>query len=665
MKRFLLLIASGMIGWLLFSSKANAQIGITDNFYPVIDTIPLGDNQYRFVVKWPGSPIDSNAYTNPPKPLPQVTLDLLGLDLENQQPQWKYFWEFGDGFFSRDSSPVHIYELDRNYAVKLRLTPIYSRNDEPVIIRGNGDTISVQQQLVAGVDQSNFPDDSRSPVELVPNWNAARTTDTVTCAISFRNLFQGRRSGTVQLKLPIEGVSVIEERIPYDDIFFNALAETDSLVLSWSFDSLDFNEERAFFVDFRVDPSITSEDSDNFDVVSKVIWDNEIQEPPLDPILNVLFGISSIDETGQEVGINNGEVEPITADGVNADVENFLVSRARDPNSIEVYPKIIPPGREAHQLKYRINFENLGLAEVDLVTLRSFLEEQHDPESLQGAGFTYMPISSVLSGPDFPNGANQPVWSLTNGSGVVFPGEGGFVDYSISTDKKRFRIGEKIKGQAIITLGADDTLKTNLVFTKVIDNRIRLPWYFGLKAGTNSQFSDFPNGLTEGGFHLGLTLRKALGRIDRRFQASPRFPVSALPSFWYQIELMYNNLKTMDPVPGANQVTFDYNFLELVPIQLRYFPSVNIGPFKKGFLGFSGGYKASYLMDVSINNFEQGIEGNFLDRIEHNVFVDGTIFNGLGRPGLSFGYRINWRLNKVISRDPVDQYYQVFIHFNL
>lgn len=665
MKQLLVLFWCGMIGYIFFPVNSNAQIGATDNFYPVIDTIPLGNNQYRFVVRWPKTPVDTNAYTNPPKPLSQATQDFLGIDLNNQQPQWKYFWEFGDGFFSRDSSPVHIYELDKNYAVKLRLTPIYSRNDEPTIIRGNGDTVRINQRLLAGPNQSNFPDNSTSPVQLAANWNAARTTDTITCAVSFRNVFDAPRAGVIRLKLPKNGISIIEDRIPFEDITFDTQSETDSLILSWQFDTLDFNEERTIFLDFRVDSDITVEDSDNFDVVSKVIWDGDIPPPPKDPILNVLLGVTSLDRQGSVVGVENEDVEPITIEGVNADTENFLVSRARDPNSIEVFPKIIPPGKKTHQLRYRINFENLGKAEVDLVTLRSFLEKQHDPGTLQGSGFAFSPVSSTLAGPDFPDGPNEPIWSLANASGVVFPGEGGFVEYAINTDDKRFNEGDKIRGQALITLGTDDTLLTNLAFVKVVNNDLKLPWMWGLKFGGNNQESDFSTGLGEGGYHFGLTLRKALGRLDRQYQAVRRFPASALPSFWYQIEFMGNNLKTTDSAAGANQITFDYWFAELAPLQLRYFPDLNAGPFQKGFLGISGGYKAAYLLNASINDQEQTINQGFVDRIEHNVFLEASILNNLGRPGLSIGYRLNWRLNKVFSRDPVDQYYQLFLHLNL
>lgn len=661
------LLIRNFIGLMLLSFPffGYAQIGTTDNFYPVIDTIQLDTNRVQFVVKWPEAPTDTNAYSNPPKPLPQVTQDILGIDLENQQPQWKYFWEFGDGFFSRDSSPVHIYELDKGYKIQLRLTPIYSRNDEPVIIRGNGDTVTVATRLEVPPVQSNFPQESKSPVQLEPNWNAAKTSDTLTCAVSFRNLFQSARAGTIQLKLPKEGIAIIEDRIPFEDIEFDDQSETDSLVLTWTFDTLAFNEERTIFIDFRVDPDITEEDSDNFDVISKVIWDGDIPPPRRDPILNQLFGISSFDDNGGGVGINNGSVEPITQEGVNADVENFLISRARDPNSIEVRPKIIPPGTRAHQLEYKINFENLGLAEVDLVTLTSLLEGQHDPATLQNSGFTYMPISSTLSGPEFPQGPNRPKWSLTNGSGVVFPGEGGYLYYTIQTDNKSFQIGDKVRGQAIITLGADDTLKTNLAFTKVMNNNIKLPWYFGIKFGTNSQEAEFANGLSNEGYHFGVTARKALGRVDRKYQAFRTFPGSALPSFWYQVELMYNNLKTMDDTSGPNQMFFDSRFLELVPLQIRYFPEVNIGPFGKGFLGFSGGYKAAYLLGLDINDVESTLQEDFFGRIENVLFLDGTIFNNLGRPGISFGYRVNWRLNEVVSRDPVGRYYQLFVHLNL
>ncbi len=674
MKNHLLSIFMGGIILTCMPTFLKAQFGVPDSIYPTIDTIPLGNNRYRFEVSFPdgSNPL---AYQDPPEALSDETIEFLDISLDNTVPQWIYFWEFGDGTFSQDPSPVHQYREAGQYEVRARLVPAYSRQNAPSILNGRGDTMKIQENALSAPVFSPFPPGERNRRVLVtPNWQAAKTQDTLTAALSFRATPGNyNKSGELKFKLPRNGLKPVGlPRINRPGVIYKGQStEQDSLVLTFEFEPLDTQEEKTVFIDFTIEPTFTSSDTETFDAIGKVIFDGEISNSSTQNLLT--FGTGLIIENKNKEGqnlpsIENGGVETNSNIGINADKRQFQVNTARDPNSIVVTPQVLAPGRATHQLNYTINFENLGQAGVNTVKLRSFLDPQQEESTLQMSGFVIDPVLP-LSGPAFPDGQNEPVWTFTNPTGpVVDPGETGFLKYRIHTEEKSFRVGEKISAQALIIFGADDTLKTSRIFTRVIDDRISLPWYLGVKFGYNSQFYDFSNGLTDGGFHAGITFRKALGKVASNFKSRSRIPVSALPAFWYQGEIMYNSYEIVDTTNREN--VFDYQLIEVVPISLRYFPNLNFGGVRKGFLGISAGYKIAYLLEASAFNQQFGLSSlDFFDRIEHTLFADITLLNNLGVPGLSIGYRMNWRLNTIIDeasfgRSTPDNYYQLFLHLN-
>lgn len=677
MKKHLLIIV--VLLWTTLSTPLllTAQFGVPNDIFPTIDTIPLGNNRYRFEIKFPdgSNPL---AYQDPPEALSDETIEFLGINLDNVEPQWIYFWEFGDGTFSQDPAPVHQYSEAGQYEVRARLVPAYSRQNAPAILNGRGDTMKIQGNAIATPPPSLFPPGERNRrVVVTPNWQAAKTQDTLTMALSFRATPGNfNKAGEVKFKLPRSGVRPVgAPRINQAGVFYEGQkTEQDSLVLTFTFDPLDTFEEKTVFIDFTIEPTFTTRDTETFDVIGKVLFDGELPKALPQSLLSIATGVyneENRDKQNNLPSIENGGVELNSAIGINADKVQIQVNTARDPNSIVVTPQLLPPGKATHQLNYTINFENLGKAGVNMVKLRSFLDAQQDELTLQRSGFIIDPVLP-LSGPAFPDGQNQPVWTFTNPTGpVVDPGETGFLKYRINTEERRFRIGDKISAQALIIFGADDTLKTSRIFTQVVDNRIRLPWYLGLKFGYNSQFSDFSEGLSAGGFHAGITFRKALGKVATNFRDNARIPTTALPGLWYQGEIMYNNYKILDT--ASTRALFEYEAIEIVPLSLRYFPNLDLGLIKKGFLGISGGYKASYLLGATAFNQQQSLSGiDFFDRIEHTLFADVTVLNNLGIPGLSIGYRINWRLNAVlesleeeVGRDITAPYYQLFVHLNI
>ena len=59
---------------------------------------------------------------NPEPPPPVRTVGASG------EPEWQYFWEFGDGHYSEEKNPSHGFTKTGNLSVKVNLTPAYSQD---------------------------------------------------------------------------------------------------------------------------------------------------------------------------------------------------------------------------------------------------------------------------------------------------------------------------------------------------------------------------------------------------------------------------------------------------------------------------------------------------------------------------------------------------------
>ncbi|PKH52999.1 PKD domain-containing protein [Tenacibaculum sp. Bg11-29] len=69
---------------------------------------------------------------------------------------YSYFWEFGDGHYSKKKTPVHIYEKKGNYKVKLWVTNHYDSGKPPAT---RPQTISISKIFKEGIDIASMSDD--------------------------------------------------------------------------------------------------------------------------------------------------------------------------------------------------------------------------------------------------------------------------------------------------------------------------------------------------------------------------------------------------------------------------------------------------------------------------------------------------------------------------
>ena len=114
------------------------------------------------------------------RPIPPPLQQIAGAP----QAFWTYYWEFGDGSFSFEDNPVHIYERDGNYNTLLEATAHYDDGDRP-----KGRAMMIRAEF-SGIQAGGLPtvfDSTRLPIQMKPS-RQARALEELVCILSYRNL---------------------------------------------------------------------------------------------------------------------------------------------------------------------------------------------------------------------------------------------------------------------------------------------------------------------------------------------------------------------------------------------------------------------------------------------------------------------------------------------
>lgn len=89
----------------------------------------------------------------------------------SKAPYWKYFWEFGDGHFSTDQSPRHVYQRNSTNPIRLHLTPYYSM-DKYKVLSGQAKNVKTGTPKVESMrgklDMQSSSDNGKNSADIVP-----------------------------------------------------------------------------------------------------------------------------------------------------------------------------------------------------------------------------------------------------------------------------------------------------------------------------------------------------------------------------------------------------------------------------------------------------------------------------------------------------------------
>lgn len=635
-----------------------------------VTLVPI-ENRFRFHLAWERL-LEESCHKSAPSPI---------VEGQDSVARWVYFWDFGDGTFSRDSAPEHVFPAG-TYHVKAVLKPIYSDDDDPVG-RMVDTTIVVSEE-----DTPNYPNiiPANSKIALNANWPASRPEGYLTFALTYPKIRQtGEPGRTISLAIPDAEFELVDVQ--------TGPAPTSESPTTWSYNEKTYNvydwrieqpenthvpsAENSIFVQLRVRGTVADLLPDTASsMTTTIVAMIKIDEPNSSAKGNVL-GTTKFkqDKTGtslEDDGVANtslaGGVDDIT-------FHTIALNWASDPNYMTVTPEIVEPGTKNALLTYKIGFYNGGTATADTIRVDAHLEPAllHLPafSELGHKGVTFPPPTSGLQDGDHvirwaTNYAHLP--SLHQSQTLGFDSLYCFGDINFTLQTKPnliLKAGDTIHALAHIRMERSE-VTTNAAVVRVKHLYLKHPCVFGLKFQYNlpREADDLSH---RNGFNVALTVRKPLGKIsnpENRYTFAARIPKAAFPMFWWQAELGYGQTNLQQPEVDS----FRLGHLDLTPFLLRFIakkPDLRLGStgVKRGW-GLSAGYTASFLLHGQVNGaaIDWG-NYNFGERLDHAFSASLDVLNLIGQPGLSFGFGWRWRNTAITGERQWYQHPFVYAHY--
>ncbi len=155
---------------------------------------------------------------------------------------YAYFWEFGDGSFSREENPLHGYAEPGEYIVSLDATAHYDDGRKP---KKKKRTVKpgARSEALAGTGLPDvFEKKSRQGLAMAAN-SQPRAGEELTCIVSYRNNGLATTSGRLHLffnekKFPAEHFAFLEARTHFgetaDPLISQALPEHPAPFVNWA-----------------------------------------------------------------------------------------------------------------------------------------------------------------------------------------------------------------------------------------------------------------------------------------------------------------------------------------------------------------------------------------------------------------------------------------------
>jgi len=641
-------------------------------------------------------------------------------------PDWKYFWEFGDGHYlkapERADTVFHTYEQTGTYEVALSLTPIYSPTGRPPR-RSAFNRIDTVEAVLDAPD-TNFPDlDSLKEIRVEPHWDAATPGDSIIFAISYRNLeVTSGRDGEICLLFPKDKVSLTNIwGLGLPGAVSRNVTGTDSSYC-WSIRDLPNGEEKAFFVEIELQ-GFSSEDTAR----SQLYYQYGLEWEAEDGGSTSLRCVLGLDQLGdqstallpgeeeQTGGINQEEesqgqlgqkdtikeekavfqelalqqqVETATVSedacgsidhpdrerSIASEINSIAVNRSRDPNDILVDKRWLPPGVKHVALTYRTRFQNLGTAPAEAVAIKQSLDtDWHIPNDNPSS---YELQLSNLSQEEI-NARTD--WELSRSTNQVST-------WSI----------EPSEGFATVLASPLDDLSPDSVGTKgeisyTLFTKLNKPLELG---DSIVSFSDIIMDGVSLKTNLAVTRVREPGTFALPWYIGVKAGINNQSStgLFGDFEGLHGGLtfrKGLQKLKYSHRPRPRISFselpewwyqAELMGSWHRFSDSIglerevialDIVPLQlryvpkslRRLVAVSGGINSSIALSSNIEGKSVSYDG-FFDRFDFFGFLDLAVLNILGSPGLSLGFRYNWLLDDSEVYDSDNDLLQLYLHYN-
>ncbi len=363
----------------------------------------------------------------------------------NRQPFYRYFWEFGDGNFSREANPLHTYkDVSVDYEPSVRLLRVYDDDDDApdhIKLPPTGSPISFSNKT--SQRNNRTPRMFGTAIALQTDFDP-RPGDSLICVITYSN----------ECITPQSGGRIT---LTYDDDFYgtpklqafhgetiNASTMDGNLVINWSYPT-GVVEQRNIFVRFNTTsgPGFVGKD---FPLSASITEDS-----------NTCTG-GSPTSTG------------LSRTVVNSHDPNFKYMEDAAGTEELCYDGI-------YTLECRVDFQNIGAGPANRVIVQDFIDEDLEPGTinLQSSKFQVQSI-------DFDPNTRLQTWEFNSlnlrglaepQAGIDFPIEDteGYLVYTVETMPLTHQC-QKLLNQAIITFDCNEAIATNLATVSVCGDDI-------------------------------------------------------------------------------------------------------------------------------------------------------------------------------------------------
>ncbi|MGC1204567.1 MAG: PKD domain-containing protein [Flavobacteriaceae bacterium] len=444
---------------------------------------------------------------------------------------YTYFWEFGDGHYSKDKNPKHIYKSKGEYEVKLWATNNYDTGKPPTTRpkKITINTITEAYNDVATMDEDFTLKRNREPI---PN-------EEIVTVLSYKNIKDYVTNGKLYLfynehKYKADNFELVEARTHYNE----KTISTDAFAFTGEIDNnntylASSNNETITYSQVLQDSTVKT----NLPLTleqSKTYYKNwsvfEFDNMNPQEERNVFFSLKTtpemVKDTSAIISVRGIYVPDSNYDNHKVKDMEMEIVTSHDPNKMSSNGTFMNYRFVRFKnLKYKIKFQNNGEGPANTIRLETDIPEMLDKSTLQVLDMypkcEICPKREVLySCLDTAFTDKQAIFTFKN---IYLPGSEqknvkeydstkGFVKYSIKFAKDFHK--KKTKSRTAIIFDKNDPIITNYSTTRFLPGIS-----IGVKVGYNS-FSDLQNSES---YFIGATLS----------------PYKSYRWYW-QVELMNN-----------------------------------------------------------------------------------------------------------------------------
>ncbi|MDN5216774.1 hypothetical protein QQ020_32185 [Fulvivirgaceae bacterium BMA12] len=561
---------------------------------------------------------------------------------------YSYFWELGDGSYSTEKNPRHIYNDKKNGKVKVSLTNNYGTGGVPRLRPKNRKDFQkkgLTEVPATKWEKGKKPNSPLSKNESIKLFNnhSPRPKDPLVNVLSYQNNGKDAlpTSGTIYLfynekSFPYDNFTFVESRTHHGELFQQGLP--GGSISSWQDEKNPLLWAReASYNDYRPDylPSYQKR-TETVESLSQYIPGGEADKvlrsakKQYRDVLSWKFDqlrageqrniFTSLETTPEMINDTTNTITykavmiPDYSDKVKEFTLKMTVQSSHDPNKMVVSHRKIRKGMiKRAGVTYTIKFQNTGRGAASNILIENLLPNSLDPSSIKikkvYPKVSLCPRSDSLQSEscmDTTKVGQLIKWQFKN---IYLPGTRqkdkenrgatkGFIEFS-ARPKKRFRgkTSLQLQTRAHIYFDKNDPVRTNKVKTKVVKN---VSW--GLRGGFQN-FTQNPDDV-----FAGITIAPFSPK-GIYYQAELSYSGISYTSFENVAEdVLLTNIRNgqfFGDITTKGEITSSY--FDIVPFQLR----TNISPFVS--VGVGG--QISVLMKA---------EEKITQHITYNI-VNGTV----------------------------------------